>query len=158
VAVKRGFLFIPDTFLSTVKDEIIVDRMVEFMKIVGDDVRSFQSRLQQEYFQNSFISLSKWQGSVLYTTADINDYSPDQIERIKGTSVLDVMHVEMPKSERERLTEIFLESRHLSGRLDLIILPNVPGFEQLPGPPRDFELVYQNSTFRVWERDDLLKH
>jgi hypothetical protein len=158
VAVRGGFLFIPDTFLSTVKDEVIVHRTAEFMKFVGDDSRSFQSRLQQEYFQNRFISLSKWQGSASYTTADIDQYSPDQIERIKRTSVLDVMHVEMPKSERDRLTEIFLESGHLSGRLDLIILPNVPGFEQLPGPPRAFVMVYQNSTFRVWERDDLLRH
>jgi hypothetical protein len=153
LAFRGGFLFIPDTFTSTASDDFIARRTTAFMRLVGDGPDTFQRRIHQPYFQIRFFSLAKWQASAAWVPAPLTDYTSDQIAAIDRTSVIDAWHIAVPRSEVTRLMRYFSESRKPGGRLDLIILPRIREYDELPGPGRPYGLAYQNTSFRVWLRE-----
>jgi hypothetical protein len=153
LALHKGFLYIPDTFISTTSDEEILRRTISFMQLVGGTPDFFNEKIGELYFQVRFLSLAKWQAFAGYTAAPISEYQPEQISRIQKKSVMNTWDIELPKSERIRLEKAFLQITPLQGGLDIIILDHGQDFGSLPGPQQGFMLTYENPTFRVWVRN-----
>jgi hypothetical protein len=152
LAFRRGYLFIPDPFLSNVSDALIERRTLELLNLVGADSEFLERKLDEDYFVKRFLGHDKWQASRAHTFSSLWDYIPAQIDQIGRTTVLDSWYVFLPRSERERLVAAFTHSGAPERLPDLIILPNGAGYDRLGGPGSPYQLTYQNSTFRVWLR------
>jgi hypothetical protein len=150
LAFRKGYLFIRDPLLSSISDTLIENRTLQLLKLVGASSEFLERKLDEDYFVKRFFGHDKWQASKAYSFSELTDYSPEQIEEIGRTSVLDSWFVFVPRSERERLVAAFMRITE-PGRLpDLIILPNGADYDKLSGPGVPYHLAYENATFRVW--------
>jgi len=150
LSFRHGFLYVPDTFLSTVADTEIEWRTIALLKMTGADAGFFVSRLNDFYFYTRFLTAGKWQATPAYTYGKLSDYSPDQLTRMEKRRIIDTWYTEIPMSERKRLLDDFQHQSLPSTRPDVIVLPNDGGYENLAGPAPPYRLTYENTTFRVW--------
>jgi hypothetical protein len=152
LAFRKGYLFIPDPFLSSAADVIIETRTLQLLKLAGASSEFLDSKLDETYFDMQFFGHDKWQASDAYIYGKLDDYTPAQLEQIGWTTILDSWTVLVPRSERERLAADFAHIAEADRLPDLIILPNGAGYDNLRGPGVPFRLAYENTTFRVWSR------
>jgi len=146
-------LYIPDTFLSLVRDEVIERRTISLSRMVGMTEEEFLQKANQNYFQNRFLTLAKWQANLYYRAAPLDDYTADQLRRVLQTSPwLNSWHLELPQSVQERLRTAYRASQPVGETPDLVILTNEVSYSSLPGPSSPYALVYQNDSFKVFTR------
>lgn len=155
MAMRAGFVFVPDTFLSTVSNAEIETRTIELAKIVGFSNLMFTGKVQEYYFTNRFLGLARWQASRAYQGGADRDYTPAQRARIRETTVIDNHITIVPPPEVERLAARFASYGPIpSGRrLDLIILVNEASYSHLGGSLPGFRKTYANPTFTVYLRE-----
>lgn len=150
LAFRRGYLFIPDAFVSAAPNSLIQRRTLELLRLAGATSQFLNRRLNEPYFIERFLSHGAWQASKAYTYRPIDDYNQTQADYIKRTTVLNSWSVITPHSERRRLLAEFNSVPEPAQPPALIILPKGAGYETLPGPAAPYQLAYENGTFRVW--------
>jgi hypothetical protein len=155
-AMPDRSLFVPDVFLSSAPDSVVLRRTATLAKCLGASNDWFAARLGEMYFQTRFISLDRWQASTGYTAAPLSAYTPAQRTSISRSRGIDSWHVEVPPSEIERQLRVFASSRSCApGRLDVVVHARVGPFAMLPGRVAGFEKRFENATFVVWTRPSL---
>jgi hypothetical protein len=148
----RHTLFIPDTFLSLVGDDVIERRAAALSRLVGMSEDEFLRKANQPYFQLRFLTLAKWQATVSYLAAPPEDYNAAQLRNVVRTGPLDNWHTEMPQSAQNWLRSIYRTPQPVGEDPDLVILTDEASYSSLPGPTEGFALVYRNDSFRLFAR------
>ncbi|AGA28120.1 hypothetical protein Sinac_3892 [Singulisphaera acidiphila DSM 18658] len=153
MTVKAGYVFVPDTFLSTVSDDEIETRAIELARLVGFDKKLFSNKVQEYYFTNRFLGLGRWQASRAHQGGNDRDYTSAQLKSIRESTVIDNQNTIVPPPEVERLASRFESHVPTKRKLDLIILVNESSYSHLGGSLPGFQKTYANPTFTVYLRE-----
>lgn len=156
----KGFLV--DPMISTLSDDEVESRLIDFCRLLGMTPNTFSAFISQNYINLFWLGLNKYQASRAHTFSHLEDYSPEDRKRILSTP--GVQHWEetwtvfIPLSEQKRLRARFEREKSLhSRRLDLIILNRNEIAAGLSPVSQDFVLEFENPVFQVWVRKGLNK-
>jgi hypothetical protein len=149
-----GHVFLPDPFATSLPDEAIEDRVLDFLHLHGVAPRRLPRILQDRELLVYFLSCNKYQASSAHTFAPLSEY-PEQLRAaIHASSVFDSWKIALPPSEARRLIAKYV-GRDRGGdgpRLDVIVLGRSGVAAQLEPDPEAFELSFRNRVFRVYTR------
>lgn len=154
VGLNKKFSFLPSTAFSMVSDDEIETRLLAFCKLLGMNIEDFRTFINRQYVNGNWLALNKYQASKAYTFSPLSDYDPDIQKKIEMTSILDSWYLAIPNGEQNRLIQKFKtmpDNAWKNWRLDLIILTNDESLRNFSPPSDNFELIYENETFRMWK-------
>ncbi len=162
-------LFAVDPNASTLPDSEIEKRFLEFAKISGiteaglDDFLRFGATTKEN--ENEREGGSHNNAAVVYFMTGnrdtftptghrrpLSDYDDSHVEKLRSLSSSSSWFLSVPKSDRARLTSLF-KGLSLSPTydLDLVALLKGGNWDKMHVLPGQFELVYENATFRVYQ-------
>jgi hypothetical protein len=156
VSFQDGYAFLPFVSETTLSDSQIEYRLAVFCKLLGMNTENFKTFMNLNYIQYFWQSHFKYQVSKAYTFSPFSDYPHHIQKQIKTTTILDNYGIALSISEEKRLITQFERLNWSENilNLDLIILTNGAFLKQFFPPQDKFELIYSNTTFRIWRCKD----
>jgi hypothetical protein len=153
VTFRGGYSYLADACTSNVTNDELETRSIQLAKLHGMTQDEFAAFARRRYVMIFWMSCSRYQGTRAYAYAPLEDYTPEDQERIRTTPDYWNFAVALPLSQQERLRKRF-EAETLMDlpRLDLIVTTR-DGSLVTDAPSADlFELSYENRLFQVWIR------
>lgn len=154
-------LFLAEPFISTVSDREVESRYMNFCHLLGMTPDRFISFIRKPSILTFWFGHNKYQASRMYTFSPMEDYSPEDNNKIVSTPGVESWQASwnniLPLSEQDRLRHQYEgEIIHSQRRLDLIILTRYEIDSGLSPISDDFTLGFENPVFQVWVRKNLL--
>lgn len=153
---RNKYLYLPDTFNTTVTDREIETRVFVYLRLLDVTPEDFNNLLDHDYFLARGLSGTKYQAKALFTPWPIEDYSPDAQARIANTSITD-WRLELPLSERRRLLEGYKNfdvTAQPARKPDIFVLSKDVTRRYLHPEEGNLRLAWANDTFEIWVPGD----
>lgn len=150
---RGGRTAVADAVLTRASDAIVEERLAAFAKLLGMDERSFRTFLHDPYTLIFLLGHDKYQASRAYTFSPLEEYRPEDRQRIAETPVWDTWRVALPVTEEERLARIFAGAGYREGEEpDLVVTGGVGPLAGFEPPGALYERTYANDSFIVWKK------
>jgi hypothetical protein len=154
ITFEQGFSFIPDPLFFTGADRDIEQRLAFLCRMLGMSPAQFHTFMMRPYVNHFWLAHNKYKVSKLHTFAPLSDYVLEDVQAaIEQAGTLGGRFA-IPLSEQERLQQDYAALDHVPGnlKLDVLVLTNDVFLRRFHPPEGLFELIYENTTFRVWRR------
>lgn len=153
VTFERRYSYLADACTSNASDAELERRTIQLAKLMGMTRAEFVTFARRRYVMIFWMSCAKYQGTTAYSYAPLEDYTEEDRRQITSTPDYLNFTVALPLSQQERLADLF-DATDVADmtRLDLVVLTKDDSVARFAPPSSDFELTYENSLFRVWQR------
>jgi hypothetical protein len=150
----RGYSFLADPFVSSAPDREVETRLALLCRALGLTPQEYATFIQDPGIDWFWLGSQKYQASLWYTYAPLDDYTAEQRQHILQTATFWHDPI-VPQSELKRLTAQFENVTHTEAgarAMDVIVLSN-RGVERSWAPRSDqWHLRFSNDGFRVYGR------
>ncbi len=151
----NGNSFLASAVSSTLPDGELERRLATLSKTVGIEDKDYLDFIKTVYINAFWLGATKYVVTQGYSIAPPDDYDEGArgiINKMGGR--WDDWMLSLPISEQKRLLKNFQELHvdEVNYRLDLIVLTNDSLLKRFAPSNRDYELIYQNASFRLWKR------
>jgi len=151
-----GCAYLPDCLFTTVPDRALEERFVSFCREIGMNRKDFQAELSEHETKARWLGGLKFQASRDYLPAPLEDYSAeDRAWILQHRSYDSWWRLVIPQTTEARLVRMFDAAKPASEtarRLDVIVLKRDKVTRSLAPSADRYRLVYEDETYRVWER------
>lgn len=156
--IKGGQSYLGHIFVSALNRDVLLERLAHFAYFNQVPTTLFVPWLTTETFNGvhgNWYSGNRYQATTLHTFASIEQYSPEELEKIRATPMIECWQtLIIPAFEKDRLTSYYqrISSSPVKpvNAPDLLLITNE--FPLLRPDPKLFFPIYQNASFQLFKK------